>query len=74
MREQVEALRADGYDRSDLVDSDTQVLNSACASHRARVVRVRRDSTEIARVQATYLVTGGPGGHRIAAIVSHATS
>lgn len=71
LRPQVAALRADGYDRSDLLESETTVLNGVCATHRARVARVRTDGSQIARLQATYLVTLGPDGHRIAAMVAH---
>jgi hypothetical protein len=70
---QLQDLRPLGYDRSELLDSDTAVLNSRCATHRARVRRVRGDGTEIVQLEATYLVTRGPQGHRISVIVVHST-
>jgi hypothetical protein len=73
LRHQLDALVRLDYDRSELLDSDTTLLNSRTATHRARVRRVRADGSEIVRLEATYLVAAGAQGHRISAIVAHST-
>lgn len=70
-RRQALDLRAVGYHRSEQLAADTVVLNRSCAMHRARLARLRADGTEIARLEATYLITEGPAGRRISAIVVH---
>ena len=71
LRRQLDDLRPLSYDRSELLDSDTTLLNSRTATHRTRVRRVRADGSEIVRLEGTYVVTRGPQGHRISAIVAH---
>ena len=68
---QVLDLRAVGYHRSKQRAAETVVLNRSCAVHRAELTRLRADGTEIARFEATYLITDGPRGRRINAIVVH---
>lgn len=70
-RQQVDGMRAAGYDRSEELARDTTVLNRTCAVHRGRFARLRADGTEIAQVEATYIVTDGAGGRRISAIIVH---
>lgn len=70
-QQQMDDLRSAGYDRSQVLSAETALLNDTCATHRALLSRVRADGTEIARLEATYLITGGAGGHTIAAIVVH---
>lgn len=71
VRRQVDDLRADDYDRTEQLTAATVVLNRTCATHRALLSRRRRDGSEIARLEATYLITGAVEGRRIAAIVVH---
>ena len=73
-RQQVDGLRAAGYDRSDELDSETTVLNDSCAAHRARFARLRADGTEISRLEVTYLITDRLEGRRISALVVHSAS
>ena len=70
-QQQVDDLRAAGYDRSEELASETVVLNRSCATHRATFSRLRADGNEIARLEVTYLITDGPAGRRISAIVVH---
>lgn len=70
-RQQVDGMRAAGYDRTEELDATTVVLNGSCASHRARFARLRADGSEISRLEVTYLITGRPEGRRISALVVH---
>ena len=72
-RQQIDALRAAGYDRSDVRAANTTVLNRWCALHRGRFTRLRADGSEIASLEATYLITEGPAGRRISAIAIHSS-
>ena len=71
VQRQVDDLRAADYDRSDQVTASTVVLNRTCATHRVLLSRIRRDGSEIARLEATYLITEAVEGRRISAIVVH---
>lgn len=71
IRQQVEAMRAAGYDRSDALESEVVVLNRASILYRGDFSRRRRDGTEIQRLRATYLVVQGSAGPRIAALAVH---
>jgi hypothetical protein len=64
-------MRLADYDHSDELAAETVVLNRSCATHRARFSRVRLDGSEIAQVEATYLIVEGTAGRRISAIVMH---
>jgi uncharacterized NTF2-like protein DUF6841 len=70
-QQQIDGMRSAGYDRSDQLGAETTVLNRSCAIHRGRFSRLRADGTEIARLEATYLITEGAAGRRISAIVLH---
>lgn len=71
MREQIDAMREAGFDRTEQLASETTVLNQTCALHRGRFSRLRADGTEIIRFAATYVITDGPAGRRISALVLH---
>ena len=70
-RQQVTGMRTAGYDRSEQLSAATTVVNETCALHRAAFARVRADGTEISRVLTTYVITDGPGGRRISALLVH---
>jgi NTF2-like protein (DUF6841) len=72
-KQQIDGLRSAGYDRSDELAADTTIVNRTCALHRARFARLRADGTEIARLEATYLIAEVPAGRRISAIIIHST-
>ena len=71
MRRQVEGLSAEGYDRTEQLSAETTVLNRTAALHRGRFARLRADGTEVARVDISYLITDGPAGRRISALIVH---
>ena len=68
-RQQVEAMRAAGYHRSETLELDVEVLNAGTALVRGRFARVRRDGSEIEQLRTVYLVVKGGQGRRIAALV-----
>lgn len=70
-RQQVDGMRAAGYDRTEELDTTTVVLNGSCAGHRAQFARLRADGSEISRLEVTYLITDRPEGRRISALVVH---
>lgn len=72
-KQQIDGMRSAGYDRSDELAADTTIVNRTCALHRARFARLRADGTEIARLEATYLIAEVPAGRRISAIIIHST-
>ncbi|MBV9092858.1 MAG: hypothetical protein JO132_03110 [Streptosporangiaceae bacterium] len=71
MQQQVDAMRAADYGRSEILDSEITVLNSASALYRATFSRQKSDGEEISRFTATYLVTDGPMGRRISVLAVH---
>jgi len=72
-QQHIDALRATGYDRSDVLAARTTVLNRSCAVHHGQFARLRADGSEISRLEATYLITDGPAGRRISVIAIHST-
>lgn len=70
-QQQVDGMRAADYDHSEVLDSRVTILNATSALYRGTFSRQRRDGGEISRLTATYLVTDGPVGRRIAALVVH---
>jgi hypothetical protein len=70
-QQQVDGMRAAGYDRSEVLDSEVTVLNSTSALYRGAFSRQRSDGGEISRLTMTYLVTDGPVGRRISAMAVH---
>lgn len=73
-RQQVQGMRAAGYDRTEELDAETVVLNGSCAGHRAVFARQRADGSEISRLEVTYLITDLTGGRRISALVVHGSA
>ena len=71
MGRQFDSMRAAGFDRSDELASETRVLNRTSAIHRGRFARYSTDGAEINRFDSTYLITDGPAGRRIAALIIH---
>jgi hypothetical protein len=71
VQQQVDGMRASGYGRSEILDSEVTVLNSTSALYRGTFSRHRSDGGEISRLTATYLVTDGPMGRRISALAVH---
>jgi hypothetical protein len=73
VQQQVDAMRAGGYSRSEILDSEVTVLNSTSALYRGTFSRQGSDGGEISRLTATYLVTDGPTGRRISALAVHSS-
>ena len=71
LAQQVDGMRAEGYDRSEMLSSDWAALNASSALHTAGFSRRRADGSEIGRLRVTYLVTDGPQGRRISALAVH---
>jgi hypothetical protein len=72
VQKQLDGMRAAGYDRSQVLDADVEVLNNVSALYRGYLSRQRGDGSEIGRIRATYLITDGlPGGRGISALVVH---
>ena len=67
--QQIERLRAAGYDRTETLDSETTMLNASTALHRAHLAWLRADDSEIARMGLAYLITHGVRGRRISALI-----
>ena len=67
--QQIERLRAAGYDRTETLDSETTMLNASTALHRAHFAWLRADDSEIARMGLAYLITHGVSGRRISALI-----
>lgn len=68
---QLDGMHAEGYDRTEELDAQTTVLNATCAIHHGRFARLRADGSEIARVELSYVITNGPAGPRISALIVH---
>jgi uncharacterized NTF2-like protein DUF6841 len=71
LQEQVDGMRAAGYHRSEIRDSEVTVLNSTSALYRGTFSRRRSDGSEVSRLTATYLVTDGRVGRRISVLAVH---
>lgn len=70
-QQQIDGMRAAGYDHSDILGSDVTVLNATSLLYRGEFSRRRADGDEISRLTVTYLVTDGSAGRRISALVLH---
>ena len=66
-------MRAVGYHGSEILGSEVTVLNSTSALYRGTFLRHRSDGSEISRLTATYLVTGGTAGRRISVLAVHSS-
>lgn len=71
MQRQVDDMRREAYDRTEILDSDVTVLNAASALYRGTFSRQRSDGQEISRLTATYLVTDARAGRRISVLAVH---
>jgi hypothetical protein len=60
-QQQIDAMRAAGYARSQILDSGAAIVNSTTALYHQTFSRHRSDGSEISRGTTTYLVTGRPG-------------
>ena len=68
--QQIDRLRAAGYDRTRTLDSETTILNASTALHRAHFAWLRADDSEIARMGLAYVITHGVIGRRISALIA----
>lgn len=64
-RRQMADTRAAGFDRTEMSDPRTTVVNPSCAWFAAEFVRRRADGSQIAAFSAFYLVNDLPEGRRI---------
>ena len=71
VRPQIDGMRAAGFARSEIVDSEVTVLNARSALYRGTFSRRRSDGAEVGRLTATYLVTDGVAGRRISVLAVH---
>lgn len=69
----IDGVRAEGYDRAEVLASETVVLNQTCALHRIEAVRLRADGSELFRGSVRYLIAELPAGRRITAVVAEGT-
>lgn len=69
--QQVNEMRAAGFDRTEAFGSDVTVINATSAFYRATFSRQRGDGSEINRITGTYLVTDGAAGRRISVLAVH---
>lgn len=70
-QQQTDSMRAAQYHHSEVLESQTTILNATSALHRGAFKRVRGDGSEISRLTVTYLVTESPRGLRFSALVVH---
>ena len=68
---QLDKLRSESFARSVKVSGETTVLNAASAIRREVLSRRRHDSTEVDRVEMTYLIINAGQGLRIAVMAVH---
>jgi hypothetical protein len=59
LQQQVDGMRAAGYDRTETAGAEITVLNSASALYHGTFSRQSRDGSEISRPTLTYLITAG---------------
>ena len=71
MLHQIDGMRVAGFARSEALGSEITVLNSTSALYRGTYSWQKSDGAEIRRVTLTYLVTDGPAGRRISALLVH---
>ncbi|HEX4514185.1 MAG TPA: hypothetical protein VGH87_23385 [Polyangiaceae bacterium] len=70
-KQQVDGMRAAQYDHSEVLESESVVVNATSAIHRGTFVRVRADGSEINRVRVTYVITESARGRRISGLLVH---
>ncbi|MDP3713863.1 MAG: hypothetical protein Q8R60_15410 [Mycobacteriales bacterium] len=71
VEQQVEAMRAAGYDHSEVLDAQTKIVNAGTAVHYSRFSRRRADGSELSKLAVTYLISRHPTGRRISALLIH---
>ena len=71
IQQQVDGMREADYHHSEILSSDTTVLNATSALYRGEFSRRRRDGHEINRLAVTYLIISGPAGRRISTMAVH---
>ena len=71
MLHQIDGMRVAGFARSEALGSEVTVLNSTSALYRGTYSWQKSDGDEIRRVTLTYLITDGPAGRRISALLVH---
>jgi hypothetical protein len=72
LQDQIDRLILRRYSHSEVLSATVTPLNRTTFLYRGRFVRRRDDGTEIARLGGAYLVTDGPHGRRIAALIGTA--
>jgi len=70
-QQQVDALRSSGYHHSEVLDSQTIMVNASSATHHARFVRVRGDGSQIVQIEVTYLIADTAAGPRMFMLAVH---
>lgn len=73
-QQQIDGVRAAGYDHSEVLDWQFTTLNATSALVRGTFSRRRADGAEIAKLTATYLLTEGEDGRRLSALVLHSSA
>jgi hypothetical protein len=71
VQQQVDGMRAASFGRTEVLGSQVTVLNATSALYQGTFSRLASGGGEIARLPATYLVTDGPAGRRISALLVH---
>jgi hypothetical protein len=71
VQQQVDGMRAASFGRTEVLASQVTVLNATSALYEGTFSRLAGGGGEIARLTATYLVTDGPAGRRISALLVH---
>ena len=71
MLHQIDGMRVAGFARSEALGSEVTVLNSTSTLYRGTYSWQKSDGDEIRRVTVTYLITDGPAGRRISALLVH---
>jgi hypothetical protein len=67
--QQIARLRAAGYDRTETLESETNMLNATTALYKAYFSWLRAGGSEIARMRLAYVITHAVSGRRISALV-----
>lgn len=73
LQAQAGAMSSTGYDHTALLSTTVEVINETTAMLRARMVRRRRDGSDIVELSVTYLVVRDQGGLGAQALMVHST-
>jgi hypothetical protein len=71
LTEQIDGMRAAGYERSELLESRVELLNAVTALYHGHFSRRTSDGSEIGRVRVTYVITDRGTDRRIGALIVH---